>query len=446
MYTSMRLDQLTISIVSVLLMSCFANCDDLANQWHQWRGPDANGVSRTADPPVTWSEKENIKWKVAIEGRGTSTPIIWGDRIFLLTTLNTGEKDSSIPDPKDQPKTNFFDIKRPNTKHEFIVLCLERKSGRELWSRVVSSRIPDEGTHNDNDYASASPVTDGKHLYCWFGSAGLFCFDLNGKKIWERDLGKVKVESSLGEGCSPVLHDGKLVVLRDNAGQSTIEVLNATSGKSIWKKDRDERTAWATPLVVKRGGTTQIITAASSLIRSYDLESGEMIWKCGGLTGNVIPCPVLEGDYVICMSGYQGYSAMSIPLTETGDITDSDKIRWKKKRGTPYIPSPLLYDGLLFYNQGNQPIVSCHNSKSGDVAFGPQRVRQLSNIYASPVGASGRVYIVGRNGKTIVLERSEKFRILSTNQLNERFDASPATAGKQLFLRGDKHLYCIEEK
>ena len=418
--------------------------ESFTDNWHQWRGPNATGVSTTANPPVTWGEDENIKWKVAIEGQGTSTPIIWGDKVFVLTAINTGVKDPSIPDPEDQPKTNFFDIKQPNAQHAFVVLCLDRNTGKEIWRQVATTKIPHQGAHNDNDFAPASPTTDGKHLYCWFGSAGLFCYDLQGNKIWEKKLGEVKVGSSLGEGCSPVLHEGKLVIVRDHAGQSTIEVLDAKTGNTLWKRERDEGNAWATPRIIQHSGKTQVITAASGFVRSYDLDTGDIIWQCSGLTGNAIPCPVVEGDYVICMTGYQGYSAMAIPLTETGDISDSEKILWKKERGTPYIPSPLLYEGLIFYNQSNQAILTCLDAKTGEVAFGPKRVGELSNIYASPVGAGGRVYLTGRNGNTLVLERGPEYKVTALNKLDERFDASPALAGNQLFLRGAKHLYCIE--
>lgn len=432
----------TFLLLISMPMSAFG--ESFTDNWHQWRGPNATGVSTTANPPVTWGEDENIKWKVAIEGQGTSTPIIWGDKVFVLTAINTGVKDPSIPDPEDQPKTNFFDIKQPNAQHAFVVLCLDRNTGKEIWRQVATTKIPHQGAHNDNDFAPASPTTDGKHLYCWFGSAGLFCYDLQGNKIWEKKLGEVKVGSSLGEGCSPVLHEGKLVIVRDHAGQSTIEVLDAKTGKLLWKRDRDEGNAWATPRIIQHSGKTQVITAASGFVRSYDLDTGEIIWQCSGLTGNAIPCPVVEGNYVICMTGYQGYSAMAIPLTETGDISDSEKILWKKERGTPYVPSPLLYEGLLYYNQSNQSILTCLDAKTGEVAFGPERVGELSNIYASPVGAGGHVYLTGRNGTTLVLERGREYKVTAVNKLDERVDASPALAGTQLFLRGARHLYCIE--
>lgn len=431
------------TVLNALLVGTLSQAAD-DHHWNQWRGPEGNGVSRTANPPTHWSESENIRWKVAVPGNGTSTPVIHGQQVFLLTTINTGERDLSIPNPENQPKTNFFDIKRPNTKHEYVVLCLDRNTGSVLWKRTAAKKIPHEGAHQDNDFASASPITDGELLWCWFGSAGLYCFDLAGNPRWNRDLGEVRVGSSLGEGCSPALFDGRLVIVRDHAGESTIEVLNAENGTTLWKKIRDEGNAWATPTVVTVDGVSQVITAASNAIRSYNLDSGEIIWQCSGLSGNVIPCPVIDGSNVICMSGYQGYSAMAIPLTETGDLTDSGKIVWQHDRGTPYIPSPLLYDGLLFFNQSNQSILTCVNSTTGEIAFGPLRIGQLSNIYASPVGASDRVYITGRNGTTLVLSRGEDFEQLAENKLSDRFDASPALAGKQLFLRGAKHLYCIE--
>jgi outer membrane protein assembly factor BamB len=440
----MKTSLTSIAFFVLSLTHSFTFGDSPEENWHQWRGPEATGVSRTANPPIEWSEDKNVKWKISVDGRGTSTPIVWNDKVFLLTAIDTGVKNTSIPDPKDQPKTNFFDIKRPNTEHAFVVLCLDRDSGKELWRRTATTKIPHEGAHNDNDFASASPTTDGKHLYCWFGSAGLYCYDLDGNKLWERDLGEAEVGSSLGEGCSPVLHDGKLVIVRDHAGQSSIEVLDAKTGNTLWQRERDEDNAWATPRVIQHSGKTQVITAASGAVRSYDLNSGEIIWQCGGLTGNVTPCPVIDGDYVICMSGYQGYAAMAIPLTETGDITGSEKILWKRDRGTPYIPSPLLYDGLLFYNQSNQSILTCVNSKTGETVFGPERIGQVSNLYASPVGASGRVYITGRDGTTLVIQRSSTFNEIATNRLDDRFDASPALAGSQLFLRGAKSLYCIE--
>lgn len=411
--------------------------------WHQWRGPEANGVSRTATPPIEWSEAKNVRWKTAIDGNGNSTPIIWGNKVFLLTAIDTGIVDPSLPKPEDQPD-RVFGIKYPNTVHRFVVLCLDRDSGKQLWRRTATEGIPHEGHHGDNDFASASPTTDGERLYCWFGSAGLFCYDLRGRELWDRDLGKAYMEASLGEGCSPVVHDGRLVIVRDQQRQSTIEVLDAKTGETQWKADRDEPNAWATPMILHHSGKTQVITAASNMVRSYRLSDGRIIWQCSGLTGNVIPSPVVDADSVYCMSGYQGYALLALPLSATGDISDSDAILWTRRRGTPYIPSPLLYNGMLYFSQSNHAVLSCVDSKTGDTIIDRTRLSGISNIYASPVGADQRIYITGRNGTTLVLQRSAELKVLARNRLDDRLDASPALAGNRLFLRGSRFLYCIQ--
>ncbi len=410
-----------------------------SKNWHQWRGPEANGVSRTATPPIEWGEGKNVKWKVAIEGSGSSTPIIWGNKVFSLTAIDTKVVDPSLPSPEDQPE-RVFGIKYPNTFYQFVVLCLDRDSGQELWRRIAARRVPHEGHHGDNNFASASPTTDGERLYCWFGSAGLFCYDLQGAKIWQRDLGVAYMGASLGEGCSPVLHNGKLVIVRDQERQSTIEVLDARTGESLWKVDRDEPNAWATPIVLQHSGKTQILTAASNFVRSYDLDTGRIIWQCSGLTGNVIPSPVVEGDVVFCMSGYEGYSLLALPLSATGDISGSERIIWSRQRATPYIPSPLLYDGMLYFSQSNQAILSCVDAKTGASIIDATRLSGISNIYASPVGADNRVYVTGRNGTTLVLKRSKKLEVIALNRLDDRINASPALTGNQLFLRGKEFL------
>ncbi|MFG0336284.1 MAG: PQQ-binding-like beta-propeller repeat protein [Maioricimonas sp. JB049] len=423
-------------------VSAEAAAPSSADNWAHWRGPEANGISRTATPPVRWSEQQNVQWKVAIDGAGTSTPIVWEDRVFLLTAINTRRVDPTLPKPEDQPD-RVFGIKYPNTFYRFEVLCLDRNTGRELWRQTATERVPHEGHHRDNDFASASPTTDGRQLYCWFGSAGLYTYDLEGNLLWSRDLGKAYVGASLGEGCSPVVHGDRLVIVRDHSRQSTIHVLDTQTGETVWEKNRDEPNAWATPRIIQQGSETHVITAASNRIRAYDLNDRELVWECGGLTGNVIPSPVVENGVIYCMSGYQGHALLAVRVNGTGDVTDSAAVAWRKDRGTPYIPSPLLYDGMLYFTQSNQAILSVLDAKTGEAIIERTRLPGLSNIYASPVGAAGRVYFTGRDGTTLVLERTDRLKVLATNQLDDRFDASPALAGKQLFLRGIRHLYCI---
>tara|TARA_B100001123_G_scaffold387237_1_gene462326 strand:+ start:686 stop:2050 length:1365 start_codon:yes stop_codon:yes gene_type:complete len=453
--------KILLTILAPLLgLSLATSAADFAkakvNNWHHWRGPDATGASATAKPPTNWSEDKYIQWKIPIDGYGSASPIIWGNKVFILTSINTGKVDPSLPKPEDQPK-RIFGITHPNTEYKLLVMCLDRKTGKTLWQQVATRLIPHEGTHGDNNFASGSPTTDGERLYCWFGSSGLFCYDLNGKKLWERPMSKAYMGASLGEACSPVVHDGKLILVRDHVRQSYIEVLDAKTGKMLWRENRQGGNGWSTPTVVTHSGKTQIITTASGKGRggrlvepgkviSYNLQSGEIIWQCGGLTDNAIPCPVVDGNAVYCMTGYQGFSLLALPLSAKGDITGSDKILWSKKRGTPYTPSPVLYKGLLHYTQSNQALLSCTEAKTGETHIDRERLNGLANIYSSLVAADGKVYITARNGTTLVLKHGKKFEPLATNKLDDRIDASPALVGNQIFLRGRQFLYCIGEK
>lgn len=414
-----------------------------ASNWHQWRGPDATGVAPQGNPPIEWSQSKNLKWKVEIPGQGKSTPIIWGNRVFITTAINTGKIVDGATKPEDQPERQFG-IKFPNTLYRFVVLCLDRQTGKVIWEKTAVEELPNEGHHGDNSYASPSPFTDGKLLFVSFGSRGMYCFDLDGNQQWQKKLDNVQTRLSFGEGSSPVAHGDTVILTRDNETKSMILALDTKNGEVRWEAARDETSAWATPLIVDYNGTTQVITNATRKVRSYDLKTGKVLWECAGQVANVTPSPVQCGEGVICMSGYKGSVAMSLPLASTGDISGTDKIAWKFDRDTPYVPSPLLYGDLLFFNKLNNGILVCLDAKTGKQVLESTRLQGIANIYASPVGAADRVYIVGRDGTTLVLKRSTNVEVLATNRLDDLIDASPAIAGDQLFLRGQQHLYCLQ--
>lgn len=418
--------------------------NEKAANWHQWRGPDATGVAPAGDPPLEWSEVQNVKWKFGIPGHGKSTPIIWGDKVFLITAVDTGEVVEGTTPAADQPDRPFG-IKFPTTRFRFVVICLNRDTGQVIWERTAVEELPHEGHHGDNSHASASPTTDGQSLYVSFGSRGVYCYSLDGEPRWQRKLDNVSTRLSFGEASSPVIHGDTLVLNRDNETKSQLLALDARTGEIRWSADRDEISAWATPLIVEANGSTQVITSATNRVRSYDLASGEVLWECGGQVSNVTPSPVRFEDQVICMSGYKGSSALSMPLAAQGDITDTERVAWSYERDTPYVPSPLLYGDLLFFNKSNSAIWTCLDAKSGKPLLEAARLPGLSNIYASPVGAADRIYVCGRDGTTLVLKKSPTIEVLATNKLDDPIDASPAISGKQLFLRGQKHLYCLEE-
>lgn len=416
--------------------------------WPAWRGPLATGEAPDADPPVTWSETTNIRWKVAVPGRGHASPVVWGDLVFVQTAVET-DRDAAIATTSSVavPEQMRDRLISPKKIQQFMVIAYQRKDGAVRWARTVREAAPHQGIHRDGSWASASPVTDGRHLFVFFGSQGLYCLDMNGAPVWSKDLGDMTVKMNFGEGSSPVLCGESIIVNWDHEGASFIAALSRKTGEELWRTPRDEKTSWATPLVVEHAGTTQIIVSATGRVRGYDAASGRVLWECGGMTANVIPSPVFADGTVYVMSGFRGNALLAIRLDKAqGDITDSrEAVVWRHGKNTPYVPSPLLYRGSLYFIDDNRERLSCFDAKSGAPHFGPADLEGVKGVYASPLGAAGRVYVVGRNGVTAVLRHGTKLDVLAVNTLDTSIDASPAAVGRELFLRGASHLYCIEQ-
>ena len=312
------------------------------------------------------------------------------------------------------------------------------------WQKIVREEVPQEGHHGSR--LRIVFTGDGRpSRFSWFGSRGLHCYDLKGELKWEKDFGKMRTVLGFGEGSSPALFGNTVVINWDHEGEDFIAAFDAETGKELWRQPRDEKTTWTTPLIVQHGGKPQVIVSASKRIRSYDLATGKQIWECGGMTANVIPTPVSGFGMLYAMSGFNGNALLAIKLGKTGDLTDSDAIAWRHGRSTSYVPSPLLYGEKLYFLSATTPF-SCFDAKTGKALLSEQRLEGPSGFYASPVGASGRVYLAGRNGTSVVLKHSDQFEVLATNKLEEKFDASPAVVGKELFLRGHEYLYCLAEK
>lgn len=418
--------------------------------WHQWRGPYATGAAAsTANPPLTWSETENVRWKVAVPGTGHATPIVWKDKIFVQTAVQ-GEAQKAKEADDDNPFSGFFRQRDggPTNTYQFVLLAINRNDGSILWRKTLREVVPHEGTHQDATFASNSPVTDGEHVYAYFGSRGLYCLDMDGNVKWEKDVGVMYKARAFGEGSCPALYGNTLVIVQDHEGpsRSFIIALDKQSGDVLWKTERDERTTWTSPIIVKQDGKPQVVVPGTNRTRSYDLATGKLLWECGGLTGNVIPTPVADDEFVYVMSGFRGNALQAIRLaTAKNDITDSDAIVWTHNRNTPYVPSPLLYEDALYFLKSNDGILSAFNIKTGEANYGPQRLQGISNVYSSIVGAAGRVYIASRNGTVLVIKHSPSFEVLATNKLDDSFNASPVVVGSELYLRGMEYLYCIAE-
>jgi len=439
----------------ITTVTALANTADWQQNWPQWRGPLARGVAPSATPPREWSETNNIRWKVAVPGSGSATPSIWGDRVFVLTAIQKPKPADAKPaEPTNTPPASAEPAggrpggrsrpEAPSEPYEFVVLCLDRKTGKTVWQKTACETVPHEAHHRDHGYASASPITDGKHLLAYFGSRGLYCYDMQGNLKWSKDFGDMRTRNTFGEGSSPALH-GDIVVVNwdDETDNDFIVALNKTTGEELWRKPRSEGTGWSTPLVVEHDGKAQVVVNAAGKVRSYDLKSGAEIWNCGGQTANAIPSPVTDKGVLIAMSGFRGAAIRAIKLGATGDLDGTESIVWKHDKSTPYVPSPLLVDDLLYFVSGNNGMLSCFNALNGTANFEAERLEGIFGIYASPVAAAGHVYVLGRDGTCLVLKQGAKLEVVSRNKLDDKTDSSIALVGKELFIRGQKSLYCI---
>ena len=412
-------------------------------QWGQWRGPLATGAAPKADPPVEWSETKNIRWKTKLPGLGHSSPVVWGSLVFVTTAEMTGAKKPFTGVTPDGAHNNM----NPLFDHQFAVMAIDRQTGAVVWRRTVATLQPHESTHESATWASNSPVTDGEHVLSFFGSNGLYCLDTGGRLLWSRDLGDMQVKHGHGEGASPLLHGETVVVNWDHEGASVIVALAKRTGEELWRQPRDEVTSWATPIVVTHDGQAQVVVSGTRRVRGYDLKTGAVIWEAGGLPGNIVASPVGADGMVFAAGSYEKQTLLAIRLTGAkGELTGTQQIAWQKNRSTPYVPSPLLYDGWLYYLRHYQGVLSRVNAKTGDEPSGPFRLGSVFNIYSSPVAAAGRIYVTDRNGKTLVMSNDAEPKALTLNKLDDRFSASAALVGDAIFLRGEKFLYCIGEK
>ena len=427
-----------------------------ADDWAHWRGPTGNGTSPNANPPTQWSETENVKWKVPIPGRGSGSPVVWGDKVFAVTAIPAGRESNAV---KSTDTIQTLTAQRPQRPGggrpgggeqrtlDFVVLCFDRSDGNLVWQKTATRAKPHQGTHPTNGFASASPCTDGKHVYAHFGSRGLFCYTMDGKLKWSRtDFEPMITRNSFGEGSSPTIAGDKIIVPYDHEGQSYLYALNKLNGNTIWKTKRDEPTEWSTPLIVKSKSGEQVILNGQTCARSYDLETGKELWRCAGQTARPVACAVSHGDLVIVGSGFRGSFMAAFRLDGRGDVENTKSVVWTIDRDTPDIASPLLSDGRVYFHKGKTGILSCLDAVTGELHYSATRVPGINSTYASPIAAGGHVYLTGRSGTTVVIKDSDEFEVVSTNSVGEGVDATPAAAGDQLFIRGAEHLFCISSK
>ncbi len=447
---SPRLRRATLAIVgaALLVTAVPAGTAPGDTDWPYWRGPAADGMA-VGDAPVTWSAAENVRWKTDIPGLGNSSPIVWGDFVFVTTAIKTG---AAAPSPTPPGPPGGGRGMGPGggggqVEHKFDLICLDRKTGKILWQRTAKTAVPHEGAHSQyGSFASNSPVTDGTFVYAFFGSRGMYCYDFKGTLVWQKDFGvQMRMRMAFGEGMAPVLAGNKLILVFDHEGDSFMVVLDKATGKEIWRASRDEKTNWAAPLVVTFKGRTEVVVAGSAKVRSYDLDTGKVIWECAGLGANTIPQPVRQDDMVFVMTGYRNPMLMAIRLGREGDLTGTDAVVWSQTKGTSYTPSPVIFDNKL-YVLTDTGMVSCFNAKTGEPYYHQVRLPKSYSFKSSPVGANGRLYLASENEDVIVLKMGEKFEVLATNTMpGQTFIATPAIADGEIFLRSTTTLFCIKK-
>lgn len=438
------------------------------NEWPNWRGPHGNGTNPVAKPPKSWSADSNIAWKVAVPGIGSSTPIVWGNQVIVLTSEEVDAKsvneaemtelESDVPSlggfgtvttigqpAPDQAQERYLaeqKLTRARKRHKFSVVSYDLESGTKKWETEVVRQFPHEPCHATNSFASASPATDGKHIYAFFGSRGLFCLDMQGVVKWQYSLGHMQTLGSFGEGASPAIFNDYVIVPWDHEGDSFLLALHAKNGYVRWKVPRQERTNWATPIIVNYKDKNQVIVNGRT-VRSYTLETGELLWSCPGQTEQAIPTPLANNGRVFVTSGLRGWACFAISLDAVGPVPEnSEFVHWTLKKQTPYVPSPCSYNGRLYlYNESSRTI-SVFSEENGEAVMPPKRLVDLGDVYASLGIADDMLFITDRTGKTLVLD-VESLEVVSENSLDETINASLVFVGNRILARSSSHLICL---
>ena len=407
------------------------------SDWKRWRGPFRTGMA-VGDAPLRWDDATNVVWKVAIPGRGHSTALLVEDRLFLTTAIPTGR--GSGPTGPGRAGGGAA----AGLEHRFEVLSIDRVTGETVWQRTATVATPHEGYHRIyGSFASNSPVTDGERLFAFFGSRGLYAYDLEGTLLWEKDFGvQMRMDMQFGEGTAVALHDGRLLLHFDHLDGGFLVMLDRETGREIWRTARDEPFNWAEPYVVEHDGERQIVVNGLT-VRGYDFETGTLVWEAEGLGENTIPQPVQHEDLVFAMSGHTVKNIMAIRLGRKGELTGTDAIVWSTSRGAPYTPSPLIHDGILYVLTDNGRL-SAFEPETGEPHYLQERLPKPYNFKASPVGASGKLYLASENEDVVVVQMGETFDVLATNTLKgQSFIASPIIVDGDIYLRSRTHLFRI---
>jgi len=420
-----------------------------AQDWPGWRG-DGRGISPENNLPLKWSEDEGVKWKTPIPGAGHSSPIVWGNRIFVTTAV---AEDPNVESFRGGVYMGGNRQKPDESEYTYSVICLDADEGNVMWSKAVARQSPKTRRHTKNTYASETPVTDDKYVFASFGSAGLFCVDFEGNVVWQRDLGLMRRQRGWGTGASPILFRDTVIFNCDSDDDSYIAAFDKVTGNPVWRTERNEGASWGTPVLFEAESRTIVVTNATRHMRGYDAASGKLLWECAGGSMITVPSPVAAQRLVFLSSGHSlGFlrpqPIIAVRPEALGDITppkgqsQSDGIAWSHRSGGSYVPSPIAIGEYLYVPQ-DRGSVTCYEARTGKTMYEKQKLGARNTITSSPVSGDGKIYVQTEDGECYVVKPGPVFEILAVNKLDEIFCASPAVSAGKIFLRGRKHLYCI---
>jgi outer membrane protein assembly factor BamB len=439
----------TALIISLFLTLTLLNSNAGASgptNWPQWRGPDGQGVSTEIGLPTEWSDAKNVKWKTAIAGSGHSSPIVWDKKIFLTSNIDGEKIEGRTPGVthKMADGSTFVhpDAVGADLKHTFKVVCLDRDTGKILWEQVAYEGPVQDSRHKKASFASSTPATDGKYVFAFFGSEGLYAYDFKGKQIWKQNMGTLGT-ASVGYGVSPILYGNLVIMQCDESGMhSFIVAFDKKTGKEVWRVPRKVDVTWTSPVLVQTSKGTELVTGAAEAIIAYDPATGKELWRHKGLESNAVPTPVVSKDLVILTSGYPNKIALALKAGGSGDVTGTSQLVWSYNKGTAYVPSPILY-GDYVYLMTDRGLLTCLDAKTGKVAYEGARVPKPTMFLASPVAYEGKILLTSEEGETFVLKAGPTHEVLRSNSVGEPVYASPAIANGNIFIRGANHLFAI---
>ena len=435
-----------ININLVIFFILFTNFN--ADNWPRFLGPHGTNTSNENNLPVEWGEEKNLKWKTKIPGKGWSSPIVWGDKIFVTTALRA--EDNTLDSTQVSAPTNRV---LPTRDYKFEVYCLNKNTGEVIWQDVAHLGKPGIITHIDNTYASETPVSDGTHLYVYFGMTGLYCYDLNGKKIWEKHLGSYPMEADWGTSSSPILYKDMVILQFDNTENSQVIALDKNTGEEKWRTKRNEISTWSTPYIWQNKIRAELVTGGKKT-RSYNPETGELIWELDMRGGRDITSPVGNEEMIFLCNEERsdgGGTLFAVKAGAKGDISLNDEqnsndwVAWMLPKSGIAMATPVLYKGYIYIVERRRGVVSCVNAETGQFTFRREKLEGAKEFWASPWAYNDMIFCLDDTGTTHVIKAGPDFEIIATNKLDDRFWSSTAIAGRSLIFRGVNYIYGIGE-